>query len=107
VLRGLAAWQIRHQGPSVRELTVDWENHDRFIAPSYTNLGAGVSVLIGDGDVYVLWLGTAAGSNGAHRARTIAVGVTFPFGSKLSALGDSSPAVRQVNTPSRFRFRRR
>ena len=44
VLRGLAGWQIRHQGPSVQELTVDWEHHDRFIAPSYTNLGVGASV---------------------------------------------------------------
>jgi len=107
VLRGLVGWQIRHHGPSVKELTVDWENHDRFIAPSYTNLGAGVSVLIRGADVYALWLGTAAGSNGAHRARTIAAGVTLPFGSKLSGLGGPSPALGQVNTPSRFRFRRR
>ena len=28
-------------------------------------------------DVYALWLGTVQGSNGAHRARTIAAGVTF------------------------------
>ena len=87
VLRGLAGWQIRHQGPSVQELTVDWENHDRFIAPSYTNLGMGASVPIGDVDVYALWLGTARGNNGAHRARTIAAGVTFAFGSRLTGLG--------------------
>ena len=87
VLRGLTGWQIRHRGPSVQQLTVDWENHDRFIAPSYTNLGVGVSMPIGGVDFYALWLGTAAGSNGAHRARTIATGVTFGFGSSLTGLG--------------------
>ena len=55
VLRALAGWQIRHHGPSVQELTVDWENHDRFIAPSYTNLGVGASVLIrGDKSIVIL-----------------------------------------------------
>ena len=43
VVRGLAQWQIRHQGPSVNQLAVDWEHHDRFIAPSYTNMGVGLS----------------------------------------------------------------
>jgi hypothetical protein len=87
VVRGIAAWQLRHQGPSVQELTVDWEHHDRFIAPSYTNLGGGVSVPVGGADVYALWLGTTAGSNGAHRARTIAAGVTFAFGSGSGLTG--------------------
>ena len=87
VLRGVAGWQIRHQGPSVQDLTVDWEHHDRFIAPSYTTLGVGASVPIGGVDVYALWLGTVKGSNGAHRARTIAAGVTFAFGSRLRGLG--------------------
>ena len=59
VLRGLAAWQVRHRGPSVQELTVDWENHDRFIAPSYTNVGGGISVPVGGADVYALWLSTS------------------------------------------------
>jgi hypothetical protein len=107
VLRGLVAWQIRHQGPSVQELTVDWEDHDRFIAPSYTNLGAGLSVPIKGADVYALWLGTVAGSNGAHRARTIAAGVTLAFGSKLSGLGGTASALRQWSRASRLRFRRR
>jgi len=106
VLRGLAGWQIRHQGPSVQELTVDWENHDRFIAPSYTNVGAGVSVPVGGTDLYALWLGTAAGSNGAHRARTIAAGVTFGFGSTLTGLGGPSATMQQGRSPSRNRFRR-
>jgi len=90
VLRALAGWQIRHQGPSVQELTVDWEHHDRFIAPSYTTLGVGTSVPVGGVDVYALWLGTVKGRNGAHRARTIAVGVTFGFGSRLKGLGSPS-----------------
>jgi hypothetical protein len=96
VLRGLAGWQIRHQGPSVQELTVDWEHHDRFIAPSYTNLGVGGSLPIGDVDVYALWLGTVRGSNGAHRARTIATGVTFAFGSRLRGLGSPSRTAPEV-----------
>jgi hypothetical protein len=100
VLRGLAGWQIRHQGPSVQELTVDWEHHDRFIAPSYTNLGVGTSVPIGGAEVYALWLGTAQGRNGAHRARTIAAGVTFAFGSRLRGLGSSSVTVPAGLPPS-------
>jgi hypothetical protein len=104
-LRGLAAWQIRHHGPSVQDLTVDWENHDRFIAPGYTNLGVGVSVAVGSADVYALWLGTAAGSNGAHRARTLAAGITFGFGSRLTGLDGGSPTVSAGRSPSGGRFR--
>jgi len=104
VLRGFAGWQIRHQGPSVQELTVDWEHHDRFIAPSYTTLGVGASVPIGGVDVYALWLGTARGSNGAHRARTIAAGMTFPFGSRLRGLSNSSARVTEIPRASGDRF---
>jgi hypothetical protein len=104
VLRGLTGWQIRHQGPSVQELTVDWVNHDRFIAPSYTNVGGGVAVPIRGADINLLWLGTVAGSNGAHRARTLAAGVTFGFGSSLTGLGGRSETVRHARTPSRGRF---
>jgi hypothetical protein len=106
VFRGLAGWQIRHQGPSVQELTVDWEHHDRFIAPSYTNLGVGASVPIGGVDVYALWLGTARGSNGAHRARTIAAGVTFAFGSRLRGLGRPSGDSAGAAPSLRDRFGR-
>jgi hypothetical protein len=106
VLRGLAGWQIRHQGPSVQELTVDWENHDRFIAPSYTTLGLGASVPIRSVDLYGLWLGTVKGSNGAHRARTIAAGVTFAFGSRLRGLGSASATMPMVPRRSRDRFGR-
>ena len=105
-LRGLAGWQIRHQGPSVQELTVDWEHHDRFIAPSYTNLGVGASVPFRGVDVYALWLGTVRGSNGAHRARTIAAGVTFAFGSRLRGLGSPSATVAELPRMSGDRFGR-
>ena len=37
----------------MNQLAVDWEHHDRFIAPSYTNLGVG-SLPIGGADVYAL-----------------------------------------------------
>ena len=88
VLRGLMARQIRHQGPSLNELSVDWENHDRFIAPSFFNLGGGVSVSLNElTDVYALLVGTVSGNNGAHRARTIAVGVSFSLWSRLQGLG--------------------
>ena len=99
-LRGLAGWQIRHHGPSVQELTVDWEHHDRFIAPSYTNLGVGASVPVAGVEIYALWLGTVQGSNGAHRARTIAAGVTFAFGSRLRGLGSPSATVPEAPRPS-------
>ena len=109
VVRGLVGLQIRHQGPSVNQLLVDWEDHDRFIAPSYTNLGVGVSVPIGSADVYALWIGTAAGSNGAHRSRTIGAGVTFGFGSGLSGLGGGPTASVSPSRSrsSRGRFGRR
>ena len=88
-VRGVAAWQIRHQGPSVQELSGDWEHHDRFIAPGYTTLGVGLSMGVGGAEVYALWLGTVNGHNGAHRARTLTAGVTFGFGGKLTGLGGS------------------
>jgi hypothetical protein len=93
VLRGLFAKQIRHQGPSVQELTVDWEHHDRFIAPNYTNLGAGVSMPVGGMDIYAVGLGTVSGNNGAHRATTIAAGITIGFGSSLEGLGVPAGSV--------------
>src|SRR5712691_8302050 len=53
VIRALMDRQIRHQGPSLDELAADWVDHDRFIAPSYLNLGGGVSVsLTGSTDIY-------------------------------------------------------
>ena len=88
VVRGLAAWQIRHQGPSVNQLAVDWEHHDRFIAPSYTNLGVGVSVLDRWRRCLRLVDGVQPQEAMARTVRrTIAAGVTFGFGSRLSGLG--------------------
>jgi hypothetical protein len=89
-LRGLANWQVRHKGPVLDELFDDWEHHDRFIAPSYFNLGGGASFsLTTRADVYAVWVVTISGSNGAHRARTLAVGTTWGFGRGLSGLGGS------------------
>lgn len=97
VVRGLIAWQIRHNGPSLDELAADWENHDRFIAPSYFNLGSGVSLsLTRSTDVYALWVATVSGRNGAHRARTLAIGVTFGLQSRLQNLGGAAGSARQA-----------
>jgi hypothetical protein len=93
VLRGVMNRQLRHQGPALTELSDDWEHHDRFIAPSYLNLGAGASVtLTSSMDVYGLWLGTASGNNGAHRARTLTFGVSVAVFSGLRGLGGEDPS---------------
>jgi hypothetical protein len=108
VIRGLMNRQVRHQGPSLDQLAADWEHHDRFIAPSYLNLGGGVSLpLTGSTDVYALWVTTISGNNGAHRARTVAVGITLGLGSSLQGLGGAgtaSPSIsgsRHLMRPSR------
>jgi hypothetical protein len=94
VIRGQMNRQIRHHGPSLNELAADWEHHDRFIAPSYFNLGGGVSVSVtGSTDVYALWVGTVSGRNGAHRARTLAIGITVGLGSRLQGLGGAGGSV--------------
>ena len=91
VIRGLMDQQIRHQGPSVDELAADWVDHDRFIAPSYINLGGGMSVPVTRStDIFALWVATASGSNGAHRARTLAIGITLSVGEGLRGLGGTS-----------------
>jgi hypothetical protein len=91
LIRGLVASQIRHEGPSLDQLAADWMNHDRFIAPSYLNLGGGASLSLTDStDIYALWVDTVRGSNGAHRARTLAIGVTFELRSHLQGLGGAS-----------------
>ncbi len=91
VIRGLMDQQIRHQGPSIDELAADWVNHDRFIAPSYVNLGGGMSVSVTRStEISALWVATVAGSNGAHRARTLAIGVTLSAGEGLRGLGGTS-----------------
>jgi hypothetical protein len=109
VIRGLMNRQIKHQGPSLDELAADWEHHDRFMAPSYLNLGGGVSLSVtGSTDVYALWLATVSGKNGAHRARTLAIGITLGLAPRLQGLGGAgsapSPALRRSRSfMKRFR----
>jgi hypothetical protein len=101
VVRALMNRQIRHQGPSLDELAADWENHDRFIAPSHVNLGGGVSVSVtGSTDVYALWVATVSGSNGAHRARTLAVGVSLSLWSRLQGLGGATGSMSRTTRKS-------
>jgi hypothetical protein len=101
VVRALAAWQIKHTGPSLAELAPDWVNHDRFMAPSYFNVGGGASVsLTGSTDIFALWVVTASGSNGAHRERTLAVGVSLGLRSHLRGLGGGTGAGRHASASS-------
>jgi hypothetical protein len=101
-VRGLLNGQIRHKGPALAELEDDWVHHDRFIAPSYLITGGGASISMTEStDVYALWVVTVSGSNGAHRARTLAVGMTVGFGSGIGGLGGlggsavpTRPAIR-------------
>jgi hypothetical protein len=91
LVRGLADWQIRHTGPMLAELASDWVNHDRFIAPSYVHVGGGPSLsLTRSTDVFGLLIATVAGSNGAHRQRTIAAGVSIALHPGLHGLGGAS-----------------
>ena len=97
VIRALMDRQIRHQGPSLDELAADWVDHDRFIAPSYLNLGGGMSVsLTRSTDIYALWIPTVSGSNGAHRARTLAIGITLGVGSGLRGLGGTGGSTHHA-----------
>jgi hypothetical protein len=108
LVRALADWQIRHSGPTLAALAPDWVHHDRFIAPSYTNLGGGLSVpLTRSIDAFGLFFATAAGSNGAHRQRTLAVGVSFDLRSGLRGLGGANDGAGPASGSSRVmeRFR--
>jgi hypothetical protein len=97
LVRGLAAWQVRHKGPSLDQLAADWAHHDRFIAPNYFNLGGGASLSVTRStDVYALWVVTVSGSNGAHRARTLAVGITIGLEPRLHGLGGSEDSPRHA-----------
>jgi hypothetical protein len=101
VIRGIASWQIKHSGPSLAQLAPDWVNHDRFIAPSYLNLGGGPSLsLTQSTDLFALLVATATGSNGAHRERTIAVGVSVALNSGLHGLGGANPSRRAAIGPA-------
>jgi hypothetical protein len=101
-VRGLASWQLRHKGPTIAELAAhDWLGHDRFIVSSYFNVGGGVTFSVTrNADLHVVWLGTVSGNNGAHRARMLAVGTSWNFGSGgfggFAAVNDErSRSIRQ------------
>jgi hypothetical protein len=87
-IRGLASWQIRHQGPTIPELNAyDWLGHDRFVVSSYFNVGGGISLsLTRNTELQATWIATLSGSNGAHRARTLAIGTSWSFGSGRGGL---------------------
>jgi len=105
LVRGLVNWQIRHQGPTLDELSNDWMDHDRFIAPSFLNIGAGMSVPVThSADVYALYVVTVAGSNGAHRGRLFAVGTSWGFGRTLGGLigGHNAPSITRATGPAVF-----
>ena len=105
LVRGLVNWQIRHQGPTIDRLADDWVDHDRFIAPSFFNVGAGTSVSVThSADVYAVYVVTVAGSNGAHRGRLFAVGTTWGFGRALGGLigGHNVPSITRATGPAVF-----
>ena len=89
-LRGIAAWQFRHQGPTIPELAAhDWAGHDRFIVSSYFNLGGGVNLtLTRNTELHAVWIATVSGRSGAHRARMLAIGASWSFGSGSGGFGD-------------------
>jgi hypothetical protein len=99
-LRGLLAWQIRHKGPTLDALAAhDWEGHDRFIVPSYFNVGGGASVrLTRTTELSALWMATISGKGGAHVARMLAIGATWSFGGGLGGLGGGASQSRRSST---------
>jgi hypothetical protein len=103
LVRGIAGFQIRHTGPTLAQLAPDWVNHDRFIAPSFVNLGGGPSIsLTRSTDLFAVLVATVAGSNGAHRQRTIAAGVSIALHSGLHGLGGANASRRpEILDPSR------
>jgi hypothetical protein len=76
-LEGDRAWWLTRGPGSESYPSNDWVDHDRFIAPSFFNVGAGMSVPVThSADVYALYVVTVAGSNGAHRGTLFAVGTS-------------------------------
>jgi hypothetical protein len=92
-LRALADWQIAHRGPTIRELAADdWLGHDRLIVSSHFALGGGVTLsMTRTLELNALWIATISGGGGAHRARTLAVGTSWTFGSGMK--GFAAPAT--------------
>ena len=98
-LRGIAAWQFRHKGPTIPELERhDWLGHDRFIVSSFFNLGGGLSIgLPRNMELHAVWVSTVSGKSGAHRARMFSIGTSWSFGSG-GGFGDFTPVS---DAPSR------
>ena len=103
-IRGLASWQFRHKGPTIAQLAAsDWLGHDRFIVSSYFNVGGGITLPITrDAELHALWVETVSGSSGAHRARMLAIGASWSFGSGMGGFGgfgvkeERSRSIRQA-----------
>jgi hypothetical protein len=88
-VRGLLGWQFRIKGPLAPELFGDWEHHDRFIVGNYFNAGGGTTIALTRRiDLYGVWISTLSGKNGAHAARSLAVGASWSFGGGFSGFGD-------------------
>ena len=88
-VRGLVGWQFRIKGPLAPELFGHWEHHDRFIVGNYFNAGGGTTIsLTRSIDLYGVWISTLSGKNGAHAARSLAVGASWSFGGGFSGFGD-------------------
>jgi hypothetical protein len=98
-LRALAAWQIRHKGPTIGELAAaDWLGHDRFIVSSLFNVGGGVTVSITrNTEVHALWIATVSGRHGAHRGRSLSIGTSWSFGSGGFGFGGFEPVTNPLS----------
>ncbi len=99
-VRGLAAWQFRHSGPTLPQLADDdWLGHDRFIVSSYFDAGGGLTLsLTRNTELHAMWIATVSGRSGAHRGRMLAIGTTWTFG--RGAAGFAGMAVLR-REPSR------
>jgi hypothetical protein len=104
-VRGTAAFQFAHAGPTIPELAAgDWAGHDRFIVSSYTDVGGGLTLSLGrSADLHALWMGTLWGKGGAHVARMFTIGTTIAFGSGLGPMPvfATAPSRRLTVSPSR------
>lgn len=91
-VRGLLGWQFRIAGPIAPDLTYDealWRDHDRYIVGNYFNAGGGTTIsLTRSIDLYSVWISTLSGKNGAHAARSLAVGASWSFGGGFVGFGE-------------------
>ncbi len=88
-VRGLLGWQFRIKGPLAPELPDSlWLDHDRYIVGNSFNAGGGTTIsLTRSIDIYGVWVSTLSGKNGAHAARSLAVGASWSFGGGFSGFG--------------------